>query len=98
MRRLILIVAANLMLFPAVAPADPVTPPAPDEVTVTGKRPDQDKTVCRSDVTTGSIIPKRVCKTKGEWEEIRQRGLAQVQRLKDDRAREQHVRDSVENR
>jgi len=98
MRRLIMIVAAGVMLFPAAAAADPVTPPAPDEVTVTGKRPDQDKRVCKSDVTTGHIMPKTVCKTKGEWEEERQRGLAQVQRLKDDRTREQHVRDAVENR
>jgi hypothetical protein len=54
--------------------------------------------VCKSDVTTGSIIPTRVCKTKGEWEAIRQRDLATIQRLKDDRTREQHVRDARENR
>lgn len=102
MRKWILIIAAGLMMSPAIiasAAAEPgaSTAPAPD-VTVTGKRPDRDKMVCKSDVTTGSIIPVQTCKTKGEWEEIRQRNLATVQRLKEDRTREQHVRDSVDNR
>jgi hypothetical protein len=98
-----MIIAAGLMMSPATtaagAAAEPgtSTAPAPD-VTVTGKRPDRDKMVCKSDVTTGSIIPVQTCKTKGEWEEIRQRNLATVQRLKEDRTREQHVRDSVDNR
>jgi len=97
-----LIVAAGLMLCPATlaAAAGPgANPtPVPDDVTVTGKRPDRDKRVCVSDVTTGSIMPKTICKTKGEWEEQRQRGLAAIQRLKDDRNAQQHTRDSLENR
>ena len=73
----IVIVAAGLMLSPAAARAEPGAglPRGPDDVTVTGKRPDRDKLVCKSDVATGSIIPTQTCKTKGEWEEIRQRGL-----------------------
>jgi hypothetical protein len=96
------LITAGLMLCPASAAsaAEPgaIPPPAPGDVTVTGKRLEQDRQVCKSDVTTGSIIPTRVCKTKGEWEAIRQRDLATIQRLKDDRTREQHVRDARENR
>ena len=99
--RWMLIVAAGFMLYPATTAtaADPGASPLPGpDVTVTGKRPDRDKRVCVSDVTIGSIMPKTICKTKGEWEEQRQRDLAVVQRLKDDRNRQQHTRDSLENR
>ena len=98
----VLIVAAGMLLCPATmaTAAEPgASPlPKPDEVTVTGKRLEQDKRVCVSDVTTGSIMPKTICKTKGEWEEQRQRGLAAIQRLKDDRNAQRHTRDSLENR
>ena len=96
------IVAAGLTLCPATTAtaAEPGSspPPAPGDVTVTGKRLEQDRRVCVSDVTTGSIMPKTICRTKGEWEEQRQRGLAAIQRLKDDRDAQRHTRDSLENR
>jgi hypothetical protein len=91
-----LIVAAGLMLCPAPAAAGPGVspPPAPDDVTVTGKRLDREKLVCKEDVTTGSIIPTRTCKTKGEWEEIRQRGLARLETMRNDRTSQRYVNES----
>lgn len=99
--RSFLAVAAGLMLWPAAVanagdPGASPTPP-PEDVTVTARRLERDKRVCVSDVTTGHIMPRRVCKSKGEWDDERQRALVAVQRLKDDRTREQHVRASVEN-
>jgi hypothetical protein len=91
MRKWTLIVAAGLTLCPAPAAAGP---PGPDDVTVTGRRPDRDKVVCKEDVTTGSIIPTRTCKTKGEWEEIRQRGLARLETMRKDEDLRRHVSDT----
>jgi hypothetical protein len=94
-----LIVAAGLMLCPVPGAAGPGVslPPAPDDVTVTGKRADRDKLVCKSDVATGSIIPTQTCKTKGEWEEIRQRGLARLGTMRTDQATQRHVSDTFLN-
>ena len=100
--RLFLAVAAGVMLWPAAIAnaADPGANPAPppEEVTVTARRLERDKRVCVSDVTTGHIMPKRVCKSKGEWDDERQRALVAIQRIKDDRDRQQHVKESLENR
>ena len=98
----VLIIAAGLMLCPAATAiaAEPGAslPQAQEDVTVTAKRLERDKRVCVSDVTTGHIMPKIVCKSKGEWDDERQRGLVAIQRIKDERATRQHVQESVENR
>ena len=67
------------------------------KITLTGKIPDADKRVCRTDVTTGSIIPKRTCRTKGEWEAIRARSIAAAERMKSEQDRRRHTQESVEN-
>src|SRR4051794_27281094 len=54
------------------------------DVVVEGKIQDKQKRVCKQSTTTGSIFAARICKTKAEWEEIRQRSLAQTDQLKDD--------------
>ena len=51
------------------------------EIVVEGKRADQNKRVCRSAVSTGSIMPTKTCKTKGEWEEIRQRSIIAMEQV-----------------
>ena len=96
MRKQTVIVAAILLPFPTATVAGPgATPPsAPDDVTVTGKRPDRDKIVCKSDVATGSIIPTQTCMTKSEWEEVRQRGLARLETMRSDEATRRHVSDT----
>ena len=65
------------------------------EIVVEGKRPDENKRVCRSAVSTGSIMPTKTCKTKGEWEEIRQRSIMameQVQQAQEDQRHTQELR------
>jgi hypothetical protein len=98
MHKRTLIVAAGLLLWPTAAAAEPgASPtPAPGDVTVTGQRPDRDKMVCKSDVATGSIIPTQTCKTKGEWEEIRQRGLAKLETMRKDSASQRYLKDARE--
>ena len=56
---------------PATAPADPA-PAAPVVV--------KEKKICvAQDAVTGSITPKRVCKTKAEWDALMGRGPAKQQ-------------------
>ena len=75
------------------------TPPAqPPEVIVEGQVPDAKKRVCKQTTATGSIIPTRTCKSQAEWEEIRERNLAQADQLKRDVDRYRHtqaVRDAI---
>jgi hypothetical protein len=96
MRKWTLIVAAILLPLPTATVAGPGASPtsAPGDVTVTGQRPDRDRIVCKSDVATGSIIPTQTCKTKGEWEEIRQRDLARLETMKNDENVRRHVSDT----
>ena len=55
---------------PATAPADPA--PAAPVV--------KEKKICvAQDAVTGSITPKRVCKTKAEWDALMGRGPAKQQ-------------------
>lgn len=42
----------------AAAPAQPIAKPA------------KEKKVCRHDASTGSILPKTVCRTQNEWDDI----------------------------
>jgi hypothetical protein len=59
---------------------------------VTGKR------ICKTSVPTGSIIPKRVCRSKEQWEEIRARDIAALELMKKDQETARFVRESLENR
>ena len=53
--------ALALLAAPALAadPSAPVTPP-----------PAPAKKLCRSEAVTGSIMARRICRTKSEWAEI----------------------------
>src|SRR5687768_3292871 len=59
---LFLVAAAAAPQTPAAAPATQGT------IVVTGELPDDQKKVCKAaEEEIGSIIPKKVCRTKGEW-------------------------------
>ena len=53
-------------LLATAAPGDsaPAAGPAP------AAKPVKEKKVCRSDVSTGSIMPKTTCKTQSEWDAL----------------------------
>ena len=87
--------AANVQAH-AMLQAAPKEPPG--DIVVTGKIPDADKRVCKQTGATGSIIPKRECRTKGEWEDIRQRSIAAIDRLKADQQQRRNTKDALENR
>jgi hypothetical protein len=54
----VFIIAALLAAAPATdGPAAPAAPAAPVK----------EKKICRSEEVTGSIMPKRVCRTQAEW-------------------------------
>ena len=96
-------IAALALLLAAPALADDknvqsaeVDPP--DDIVVTGKIPDADKKMCKTEAATGSIIPKRICRTKGEWEAMRARSLANLERLKKEEQERQHTTESRRNR
>ena len=89
---------AFLMLGPTVAPTKPVNPGTaqpidPEEVVVRGQIPEPDKKVCKTEPSTGSIIPKRVCRPKWQWELMRQRAIAALEQLDRERRARQHVQD-----
>jgi hypothetical protein len=48
-----------LLILPNVATAA--------ETSATGTSAAKEKKICRADVATGSIMPKRTCHTKAEW-------------------------------
>jgi hypothetical protein len=81
----------------AVANGDRQAAAEPEDVVVTGKIPDADKKVCKTDVVTGSIMPKRICRTKGEWAAIRERGLARLERMKREQEEWRHTNATLEN-
>lgn len=98
-----LAVAALAVILAAPAVADDqnvgtakVDPPS--DIVVTGQIPDADKRVCKTEVATGSIIPKRTCRSKGEWEDIRARSLARLERLKKEEEERQHTTENLRNR
>lgn len=86
-----LMIALGSPLLAQTAPPSTVAAPAPDTITVTGKLPDGQKRVCQTSAQTGSILIKRVCKTKQEWEDIRVRSLAALERIKRQDERDAHT-------
>jgi len=44
---------------------------------------DAQRKVCKRDVDTGSIMPKRICKTQAEWNAITSRGQLNVDQMRD---------------
>ena len=59
---LILTVAASLMLAQAAEPAAPK--PAPPAKAAKAEKPPKPKRICWDEVSTGSLMPNRICRTK----------------------------------
>ena len=61
-----MILFASLVAFAGVVAGDPAVPPQPAaNVGVAA-----DKKVCKREIATGSVMPKRTCKTQAEWDAI----------------------------
>ena len=91
------VVSAFVATIPATQVAAQSGAQSP-EVIVEGKLRDDQKRVCKSSTATGSIMPTRTCKTKGEWEQIRQRSLAQLEQVKAEQDRERFLQESRRQR
>ena len=85
-----LTVAGAFQVSPALAQTRPSD--APPDVVVEGRIQDSDRRVCKQTTSTGSIFLTRTCKTKAEWEQIRERSLAQKEQLFRDREQERFTR------
>lgn len=44
--------------------------------------PAKEKMICRDDPETGSLIPKRICHTKAQWQEIYKAGQQNVDTIR----------------
>ena len=95
----LVLVSASVVFVPAhsLAAQTPTGVETP-EVVVEGKLRDDLKRVCKTQTATGSIMPTRTCKTKGEWEQIRQRSLAQLEQLKKDQDTDRMIQETRRNR
>jgi len=60
----LLIMIASALLSAAQAASPAAAPPPPVA------KPAKEKKVCRHDASTGSILPKTVCRTQNEWDDI----------------------------
>jgi hypothetical protein len=58
---------------PALANDDPKAAPEPAK----------EKKVCKTDNRTGSIMPKRTCRTQEEWDRLSEQGRADLDRVRD---------------
>lgn len=89
-RAALALIAAILATAPAGAQT---TQPqsADQDIVVEGEKQSWDpaeekkKKVCKRSTATGSIMPKVTCRTKGEWDQLAERSLTEVERIKDDR-------------
>ena len=91
MRRLLTSFALAAVAAPSVPVHAQSAQPTPPEIVVEGKRADENKRVCRSAVSTGSIMPTKTCRTKGEWEEIRQRSIMALEQAQQAQEGQRHT-------
>ena len=69
------------VMFALVAMAAPAA--ALDNSGSTAEKPVKEKRVCKSETGTGSIMPKRVCRTKAEWNALTEQSQGNLQRSQD---------------
>ena len=84
---------AVLFLIAAATLADasdrpPPPPPRTELITITGVKPREQRKVCLTDTPTGSIMPKRICKTASEWDAQRVASQSAI----DQQARQEYQR------
>ena len=85
------ILLACFTIHSAAALAQSTPEAQSQDVIVEGQIPDANKRVCRQMTPTGSILPTRICRTKGEWEEIRRRNIYVLEQIKKDQDRKKVV-------
>jgi len=71
-------------------PAEPDAKPEAASIVVKGKG---EKKVCRTVVATGSIVPRRTCKTEAEVEAEAAAAQAMVERLRTDQETAQQIKE-----
>jgi hypothetical protein len=69
----------------------PTATPVAETAAAAAAAAQADKKICRRDNTgTGSIMAKRVCHTKSEWDQLSQRASSKLDQTRDeDQARQQ---------
>ncbi len=73
----LLVGAALVSSVPASADQNATAQPQAQRGTV-----DAQKKICRQDVQTGSIMPKRTCKTQAEWDALTARSQSTLDDLR----------------
>ncbi len=71
----ILSLAALLAVAPAASQAA-----APGKATA--DKPDAEKKICKREVATGSIMSRRICHTRAEWDQLEAKGKADLDRAR----------------
>lgn len=59
------------------AVAAPVAATAPDT-----DKPSEEKMICKREIATGSIMARRTCHTKAEWQALEAKGKADLDRVR----------------
>lgn len=67
--RIMLVLAAAGVLVSSAAIADNAAPAAP---AAPAKKDNSQKIICKTEEIVGSMIPKRVCMTRAEWDKMAQ--------------------------
>ena len=89
------LLAAGLWASGSAVPAQEQAVPAAkpqDEIVVKGEKDKRARKVCKRATPTGSLMPKVTCRTAGEWEVARERDVAELERVK----QEKRMRDQVQ--
>ena len=67
----------------AAATDEPAQPPKSSNIVVDGKKDAKQKKVCETMNVTGSIMPKRVCRTVAESEQAQLDAQHEIDRMRD---------------
>jgi hypothetical protein len=79
----------------ADATPSPGTPAPPQPITVVGQK---QKKICHRDVSTGSVIPKMICMTAVESEQLTEQSLVVRERLLRAQDAAQMVKDQMDSK
>jgi hypothetical protein len=74
----VLVSAALISSVPASADQNSTSQPQAQSATAATQ-----KKICREDIQTGSIMPKRTCKTQAEWDALTARSQSNLDDLRD---------------
>jgi hypothetical protein len=84
---------SEIIVEPAAPAADET---ADDEIIVEGEVPKEKRRICEMQTATGSIMPKRVCRTVAQIEEDERTARESLEIIKRDRDTRSHVQMSRE--